>query len=130
MKRLEKSRFKWPLSGSEAVLQLTEKKINWLLDGYPLTVTQANGSLPHNRVLWMDQQHSDNETKDGTADLPASSAGRSSSSRGSFSNSRCSSTNCWSKFALPATSTCVQGASASRWTRWHWPSTRPRRPWN
>ena len=51
MKRLEKSRFKWPLSGSEAVLQLTVQEINWLLDGYPLTVTQANGSLPHHRVL-------------------------------------------------------------------------------
>jgi transposase len=51
MKRLEKSRFKWPLSGSETVLQLTVQEINWLLDGYPLTVTQANGSLPHHRVL-------------------------------------------------------------------------------
>jgi transposase len=51
MKRLEKSRFKWPLSGSEAVLQSTVQEINWLLDGYPLTVTQANGSLPHHRVL-------------------------------------------------------------------------------
>jgi transposase len=51
MKRLKKSRFKWPLSGSEGVLQLTVQEINWLLDGYPLTVTQANGSLPHHRVL-------------------------------------------------------------------------------
>jgi transposase len=51
MKRLEKSRFKWPLSGSDSVLQLTVQEINWLLDGYPLTVTQANGSLPHRRVL-------------------------------------------------------------------------------
>ena len=51
MQRLEKSRFKWPLSGSGAVLQLTVQEINWLLDGYPLTVTQANGSLPHHRVL-------------------------------------------------------------------------------
>ena len=51
MKRLEKSRFKWPLSGSDSVLKLTVQEINWLLDGYPLTVTQANGSLPHHRVL-------------------------------------------------------------------------------
>ncbi len=51
MKRLEDSRFKWPLSGSEAVVQLTVQEINWLLDGYPLTVTRANGSLPHHRVL-------------------------------------------------------------------------------
>ena len=51
MKRLEKSRFKWPLSGSNSVLKLTVQEINWLLDGYPLTVTQANGSLLHHRVL-------------------------------------------------------------------------------
>jgi transposase len=51
MKRLEKLRFKWPLSGSGSVMQLTVLEINWLLDGYPLTVTQANGSLPHHRVL-------------------------------------------------------------------------------
>jgi transposase len=51
MKRLEKSRFKWPLSGSGSVLQLTVQEINWLLDGYPLTVTRANGALPHHRVL-------------------------------------------------------------------------------
>jgi len=51
MKRMEKSRFKWPLSGAGSVLGLTVREINWLLDGYPLTVTQANGSLPHHRVL-------------------------------------------------------------------------------
>ena len=45
MKRLEKSRFKWPLSGSGSVLQLTAQEINWLLDGYPLTVIQAIGFL-------------------------------------------------------------------------------------
>lgn len=51
MKRLEKSRFKWPLSESGAVVQLTVQEINWLLSGYPLTVTRANGQLPHHRVL-------------------------------------------------------------------------------
>ena len=51
MKRMEKSRFKWPLSGSDSVLKLTGQELNWLLDGYPLTITQANGSLPHHRVL-------------------------------------------------------------------------------
>ena len=35
------------LSGSGSVLQLTVQEINWLLDGYPLTVTQGNGPLPH-----------------------------------------------------------------------------------
>ena len=32
MKRLEKSRFKWPLSGSDSVLQLTVQEISWLLE--------------------------------------------------------------------------------------------------
>jgi len=31
MKRLEKSRFKWPLSRSGSVMQLTVQEINWLL---------------------------------------------------------------------------------------------------
>lgn len=51
MKRLEKSRFKWPLSDACVVVSLTVTEINWLLDGYPLTVTRANGQLPHHRVL-------------------------------------------------------------------------------
>ena len=51
MKRLEKSRFKWPTSMPDDVLTLTAQEINWLLDGYPLTVTQGNGQLPHHRVL-------------------------------------------------------------------------------
>jgi transposase len=46
MKRLEKSRFKWPLSMPIDVLQLNTQEINWLLDGYPLTITQGNGQLP------------------------------------------------------------------------------------
>jgi hypothetical protein len=33
------------------VLQLNTQEINWLLDGYPLTITQGNGQLPHHRVL-------------------------------------------------------------------------------
>ena len=32
MKRLEKSRFRWPLSGSDSVLQLTVQEISWLLE--------------------------------------------------------------------------------------------------
>ena len=51
MKRLEKSRFKWPLNSAMDQPSLTVTEINWLLDGYPLTVTQANGVLPHHRVL-------------------------------------------------------------------------------
>lgn len=51
MKCLEKSRFKWPLSMPIDVLQLNTQEINWLLDGYPLTITQGNGQLPHHQVL-------------------------------------------------------------------------------
>ena len=32
MKRLEKSRFRWPLSGSDSVLQLSVQEINSLLE--------------------------------------------------------------------------------------------------
>ena len=32
MKRLEKSRFRWSLSGSDSVLQLTVHEISWLLE--------------------------------------------------------------------------------------------------
>ena len=32
MKRLDKSRFKWRLSGSDSVLQLTVQEISWLLE--------------------------------------------------------------------------------------------------
>ena len=32
MKRLEKSRFRWPLSGSDSALQLTVHEINRLLE--------------------------------------------------------------------------------------------------
>ena len=39
MKRLEKSRFKWRLSIPVDVLKLTVQEINWLLDGYLLTIT-------------------------------------------------------------------------------------------
>ena len=51
MKRLEKSRFKWPLSMPIEVLSLTSQEINWLLAGYPLTVTQSNRKLAHHTVL-------------------------------------------------------------------------------
>lgn len=37
MKRLEKSRFKWPLSMPIDVLQLNTQEINWLLDVVPQT---------------------------------------------------------------------------------------------
>ena len=51
MKRLEKSRFKWPLSIPIDVVQLNTQEINWLLDGYPLTIQQGHQQLAHHTVL-------------------------------------------------------------------------------
>jgi transposase len=51
MKRLEKSRFKWPLSMPIDVVQLNAQEINWLLDGYPLTIQQGHQQLAHHTVL-------------------------------------------------------------------------------
>ncbi len=38
MKRLEKSRFKWPLSLPLDVVALNAQQVAWLLDGYDLTL--------------------------------------------------------------------------------------------
>ena len=51
MKRLEKSRFKWPSSMPIDVVELTTQQVNWLFDGYDLTVMQGHASLPHHTVL-------------------------------------------------------------------------------
>ncbi len=51
MKRLEKSRFKWPLSMPIDVVQLNTQQMSWLLDGYDLTVMQGHATLPHHTVL-------------------------------------------------------------------------------
>ena len=51
MKRLEKSRFKWPLSMPLDVVQLNTQQVSWLFDGYDLTVMQGHASLPHHTVL-------------------------------------------------------------------------------
>lgn len=51
MKRLEKSRFKWPLSMPIDVVQLNTQEINWLPDGYPLTIQQGHQQLAHHTVL-------------------------------------------------------------------------------
>ena len=51
MKRLEKSRFKWPLSMPIDVVQLNTQEIIWLLDGYPLTIQQGHQQLAHHTVL-------------------------------------------------------------------------------
>lgn len=51
MKRLEKSRFKWPLSLRLDIVELNSQQINWLLDGYDLTLMQGHATLPHHTVL-------------------------------------------------------------------------------
>jgi len=51
MKRLEKSRFKWPLSLPEEVIELNAQQVNWLCDGYDLTQMQGHAFLPHHTVL-------------------------------------------------------------------------------
>lgn len=51
MKRLEKSRFKWPLTLNLDVVELNAQQINWLLDGYDLTLLQGHAILPHHTVL-------------------------------------------------------------------------------
>ncbi len=51
MKRLEKTRFKWPLSLSLDIVELNAQQINWLLDGYDLTLMQGHATLPHHTVL-------------------------------------------------------------------------------
>ncbi len=51
MKRLEKSRFKWPLSLPLSVVELNAQQIDWLLAGYDLTVMQGHDCLPHHTVL-------------------------------------------------------------------------------
>lgn len=51
MKRLEKSRFKWPLTLPIDIVELNAQQINWLLDGYELTFVQGHATLPHHTVL-------------------------------------------------------------------------------
>jgi len=41
-KRLEQERFKWPRRWSEAVIELDEDQLHWLLEGYDIT-----RMLPH-----------------------------------------------------------------------------------
>ena len=51
MKRLEKARFKWPTSLPLDIVELNAQQINWLLDGYDLTLMQGHATLPHHTVL-------------------------------------------------------------------------------
>lgn len=51
MKRMEKSRFRWPHQLHLDVIDLNAQQINWLYDGYDLTLLQGHASSPHHTVL-------------------------------------------------------------------------------
>ena len=51
MKRIDKSRFRWPVHLPMDQIELTAQQINWLLDGYDLTQLQGHAFLSHHTVL-------------------------------------------------------------------------------
>ena len=51
MKRIEKARFRWPVNLPMDQIELTAQQINWLLDGYDLTLLQGHAQLPYHTVL-------------------------------------------------------------------------------
>ena len=51
MKRIDKARFRWPIKLPMDRVALTAQQINWLLDGYDLTLLQGHSHLPHHTVL-------------------------------------------------------------------------------
>ena len=51
MKRLEKSRFQWPRDLQLDIIELNVQQINWLFDGYDLTLMQGHAVLPYHTVL-------------------------------------------------------------------------------
>ena len=50
-KRLEKNRFAWPLSGDEAVVTLSGRELNWLLDGIDVFAMHPHEEVPFETVL-------------------------------------------------------------------------------
>jgi len=49
-KRLEKERFKWPSRLDDDTLSLTGQELNWLLDGYDITLMRPHKSLNYQLV--------------------------------------------------------------------------------
>jgi transposase len=49
-KRLEKHRFKWPLSAEE-VMEIGHRELSWLLEGLDLSRIQAHERLSYNTVI-------------------------------------------------------------------------------
>ncbi len=50
-KRLEKERFPWPREGSEALVSMTGRELNWLLDGIDWFRLKPHASLSYESVL-------------------------------------------------------------------------------
>jgi transposase len=50
-KRLEKHRFAWPLSGTEEIVLLTGRELNWLLDGVDVFAMQPHEEISFKTVL-------------------------------------------------------------------------------
>ena len=49
-KRLEKERFKWPSRLDDDTLSLSGQELNWLLDGYDITLMRPHKSLNYQLV--------------------------------------------------------------------------------
>jgi transposase len=50
-KRLEKDRFAWPLSGTEQIVSLTGRELNWLLDGIDVFTMKPHEEISFKTVL-------------------------------------------------------------------------------
>ena len=51
LKRLEKARFPWPDAQGDAVVSMTGRELNWLLDGIDLFQLKPHASLSYASVL-------------------------------------------------------------------------------
>lgn len=50
-KRLEQERFKWPRRMSEAVIELSEAQLHWLLAGYDIAQMKPHAVLNYQTIL-------------------------------------------------------------------------------
>ena len=50
-KRLEQEKFPWPRRMDEAVIELDEDRLHWLLQGYDITRMQPHAALHYQTVL-------------------------------------------------------------------------------
>ena len=50
-KRLEQETFKWPRRLNEAVIELDEAQLHWLLEGYDITKMQPHAHLAYQSLL-------------------------------------------------------------------------------